>query len=152
MIYIQRLEEFESKVKEEMLITACEQALRHQEYAPDDYELSVSISNNENIQQLNRDYREVDNPTDVLSFESDMVDPDTGREYLGDIIISYEKAAEQAALADHPIEVELQLLTVHGVLHLLGYDHADEETREEMWQIQADILASLNVYPKKLPE
>ena len=65
--------------------------------------------------------------------------------YLGDILISMPRASQQAAVAGHPLEAEVQLLVVHGVLHLLGYDHAEPEEKRRMWAAQADILSSLGL-------
>src|SRR6185503_14097389 len=91
--------------------------------------LSVVLTDDRRLRKLNRDYLGIDAPTDVLSFpasESDgsETDPETGARYLGDILISVPYAAKGAKQAGHPLESELQLLVVHGVLHLLGHDHA----------------------------
>ena len=85
-------------------------------------------------------------------FQPIETDPDTGHLYLGDIIISLPIALTQSASAGHPLQNELQLLVVHGMLHLLGYDHADPEMKKEMWELQAKLLAELSVEIKKLPE
>jgi probable rRNA maturation factor len=79
----------------------------------------------------------------VLSFPADDTDPDSGERYIGDILISYPSAATQAASAGHTIREELQLLVVHGVLHLLGFDHAAPEEKTRMWEIQTQVLESL---------
>jgi probable rRNA maturation factor len=78
--------------------------------------------------------------------------PETGRYYLGDVIISYPRALEQSAAAGHTVQDELQLLVVHGVLHLLGHDHATEEEKARMWADQQEILAGLGVRLSRLPE
>jgi probable rRNA maturation factor len=95
------------------------------------------------LQELNRRYLEIDAPTDVLSFPAGELNPESGAIYLGDIAISYQRAQAQAALAGHPIEAELQLLVVHGVLHLLGYDHIESSEKAAMWEIQDQVLAAL---------
>lgn len=109
--------------------------------------LTCVISNDEHIQLLNRDYRSTDEPTDVLSFSAkegtEFVVPEELPPYLGDIIISLPTAERQAAEASHSIEKELALLAVHGCLHLLGYEHADEDTKARMWQVQEQILQKL---------
>ena len=105
--------------------------------------LSIVITNDAQLQQLNRQYLGIDAPTDVLSFPAEETDPDSGEVYLGDILISFSQAAAQASAGRHPVEDELQLLAVHGVLHLLGYDHTGETDKAEMWQAQAEILQSL---------
>jgi probable rRNA maturation factor len=117
-------------------------ALLH-EGQPESADLTIVLSDDDEIQALNRQFREVDAPTDVLSFPSDEMDPESGAQYLGDIIISVPRAASQAAEGNHPLSAELQLLTVHGVLHLLGYDHAEEGGKAEMWTVQAEILKGL---------
>jgi probable rRNA maturation factor len=105
--------------------------------------LTILISDDLQLHELNRQYLGIDAPTDVLSFPVDETDPDTGERYLGDVILSYPRAATQAAAAGHSLEDELLLLVVHGVLHLLGYDHAAPHEKARMWEIQARILASL---------
>ncbi|MCW1968719.1 MAG: rRNA maturation RNase YbeY [Anaerolineae bacterium] len=96
------------------------------------HEVSIVLSDDAQLQTLNRDYRGQDKPTDVLSFEGQ--DPDGV--YLGDIIISMQRCAEQASEANHSLDDELALLVIHGVLHLVGYDHATDEERDTMWRIQ----------------
>ncbi len=105
--------------------------------------LSIVITGDAQIQELNRQYRGIDAPTDVLSFSSDEIDPDTSESYLGDVLISYPRAMGQAQAGGHPVADELQLLTVHGVLHLLGYDHDLPAEKERMWAIQAEVLQRL---------
>jgi probable rRNA maturation factor len=102
--------------------------------------LTILISDDDQLRQLNRQFLGIDETTDVLSFPAGYVDPDTHTTYLGDVIISYPRAAEQAAGAGNTAEDELRLLAVHGTLHLLGYDHADAEDEARMWQVQGDIL------------
>jgi probable rRNA maturation factor len=119
-----------------------------------DSDLSLVIEDDERLRALNNEYLGIDSPTDVLSFPSgeEDVDPETGVFYLGDIIISYPRALEQAEAGGHPVVDELQLLVVHGVLHLLGHDHAEPFEKEEMWTIQAQILKKLGVQLSRLPE
>lgn len=107
--------------------------------------LTIVITNNEKIRALNRKYRQVDAATDVLSFTANEEDPADGVVYLGDVVISYEKACENLderldAWKEADLEDELLLLTVHGVLHLLDYDHADPEEEAHMWAKQDAIL------------
>ncbi|MFZ6026881.1 MAG: rRNA maturation RNase YbeY [Chloroflexota bacterium] len=103
-------------------------------------DLSVILGSDGQLHELNRQFRGVDAPTDVLSFPDGEIDPDTGRPYLGDVLISVPRAEAQAAGGGHPLSDELQLLVVHGVLHLLGYDHADESEKAQMWALQGQIL------------
>ncbi len=111
--------------------------------ASKDYELTIVISGDETIQALNRDYLDTDKITDVLSFPAMEDDPETGNRYLGDVIISYPQAKRQAEAGEHAVEAELQLLVVHGVLHLLGHDHAEPAEKTTMWERQAEILTSI---------
>jgi probable rRNA maturation factor len=106
--------------------------------------LTILITDDNALQNLNRDFLGLDEPTDVLSFPAG--DPMPGMEpYLGDIAISLPRATAQAEAAGHPVAAELQLLTVHGVLHLLGHDHAEPEEKAAMWAAQAAVLATLGV-------
>lgn len=151
MIDIIVSEEFEGQVDAAMLEKAAQLALLR-ESAPDPADLAIAIENDEQLRQLNLQFLNVDSPTDVLSFPANEQDPETGRLYLGDIIISLERARAQSVVAGHPLESELQLLVVHGVLHLLGHDHYEPEEKARMWAAQAEILNQLGLDIKKLPE
>ena len=116
-------------------------------------EVSVTLTDNEGIHELNRDFRGIDRPTDVLSFplfdgdlsESDLTDENGEKRKvpLGDIVVSMEKALEQATEYDHSLERELAFLCVHSVLHLLGYDHErGEEEEKDMFRRQDEILSA----------
>jgi len=111
--------------------------------SPPESELTIVISDDSQLQALNLQYLGIDAPTDVLSFPANETDPDSGAIYLGDIIISYPRAQAQADAGGHSLQDELQLLVVHGVLHLLGYDHTDATKQARMWSIQAEILRRL---------
>jgi probable rRNA maturation factor len=117
-----------------------------------DADLTIVLVDDMRIQGLNRDFLGHDAPTDVLSFPADEPDPETGRRYLGDVVISFARAAEQAGERGHAIEAEMQLLVVHGVLHLLGHDHAEAGQKERMWAAQAEALERLGVSPKIIHE
>lgn len=108
--------------------------------------LSLVITNSETVQSLNNQFRNIDAPTDVLSFAADS-DPhalEPGEPpYLGDILIAFPVAAQQAEESGHGVEEELRFLTVHGVLHLLGYDHHTPDEQAEMWALQSTILDTL---------
>jgi probable rRNA maturation factor len=108
-------------------------------------DLSIVISDDELIQTLNNEYRKVDKPTDVLSFPSDETNPESGIRYLGDIIISLPRATAQAAEANHPVAEELSMLAIHGVLHLLGYDHQTDAEKKSMWDKQAELLRLMGI-------
>ena len=133
---------FRGRVDARALRAAARQALLHQA-APVPGELTLLVTGDSALQALNRDYLGHDRPTDVLSFPADETDPETGRRYFGDIAISFPRAHAQAAQAGHPVAAELQLLVVHGVLHLLGFDHARPPEKARMWAAQAAILAQL---------
>jgi len=111
-------------------------------------EVVVVISDDAALHDLNTRFRGVDAPTDVLSFADDTRGPYVGGggkfpRYLGDIVISIDRAREQAEAAGGTLVQELQLLTVHGVLHLLGHDHAEPAEKAAMWAAQAAILTAL---------
>lgn len=111
-----------------------------------DYEISLSIVDEEEIQALNKDYRGKDDVTDVLSFplyERDHIE-ESGM--LGDIVICDKRAFEQADEFGHSYEREIIYLTVHSVLHLLGYDHENEEDKLEMRTLEKEIMNELEVY------
>jgi probable rRNA maturation factor len=107
--------------------------------------LTVLLADDERLRQLNRDFLGIDRPTDVLSFPDGQ--PQRGRSatYLGDIAISLPYATRQAVAAGHTISAELQLLVVHGVLHLLGYDHGEPVAKASMWAAQTAVLAQLGL-------
>jgi probable rRNA maturation factor len=136
----------------ELLEHAARIALEHQN-ASLEADLAIVLTDDEQMQELNLDFRGMDSPTDVLSFPaSDEVDPETGVPYLGDILISVERARDQAEAGGHPLEAELQLLVVHGILHLLGHDHGEPAEKERMWAAQAEILARLGLSGIKISE
>ncbi|MBE6101310.1 MAG: rRNA maturation RNase YbeY [Selenomonas ruminantium] len=119
-------------------------------YGVENGEVSVTLTNNAYIHTLNKEYRGIDRPTDVLSFalneseEPEMVDgPEVN--VLGDLIISVERAEEQAADYGHSLRREVAFLTVHGMLHLLGYDHMEDEEREEMEAEQRFVMEKLGI-------
>lgn len=128
----------------QLLEEAARSALRNQKQSLDS-ELTIVLTDDARIQELNRDYLGNDKPTDVLSFPASETDPETGSRYIGDIIISVPYAAKSAKQAGHNTEAEVQLLVVHGVLHLLGHDHAEADEKARMWKAQAKILESLGL-------
>ncbi|WP_302816945.1 rRNA maturation RNase YbeY [Selenomonas flueggei] len=119
-------------------------------YGALDAEVSVTLTNDAHIHALNRDYRGVDRPTDVLSFAlTESEEPEIfdapGGVVLGDLVISLERAAAQAETYGHSFLRELSFLTVHGMLHLLGYDHIEEEERLEMEEEQRHVMDALGI-------
>lgn len=107
--------------------------------------LSVVIGDDMLLKKLNYKFRNIDTTTDVLSFPSGELDPDTKMLYLGDVVISLPRAEYQASAGGHPLVDELQLLVVHGTLHLLGYDHLAQADKEKMQAAQDKALAQLAV-------
>ncbi len=130
------------KVIPTSLRAAARAALRHQA-APAPSELTLLIAGDGELRRLNRDFLGHDYPTDVLSFPSGDTYRVGGRLYLGDIAIAYPQAHKQARSGGHPVKAELQLLVIHGVLHLLGHDHARPAEKARMWAAQATILSEL---------
>ena len=127
------------------------------EHFPFEAEISLTLTDNEGIWKVNKEFREIDRPTDVLSFPmleydvpgdfsqienqtEDCFNPDTGKILLGDIIISLERAKEQAEEYGHSLKREIAFLTAHSMLHLLGYDHMEPEEEAEMFRRQKEIL------------
>ena len=151
MIHVLIEEAYVSLVAEGSLKQAGQAVLAHQGADPNT-DLSIVIDSDEKLHNLNRDFLGIDAPTDVLSFPSDEFDPDEQAVYIGDVIISFQRAEAQAKNAGHPVINEIQLLVVHGVLHLLGHDHADPVEKTRMWTAQAEILDQLGVQINQLPE
>ena len=150
--------DFPYQVLAEQVIDFC---LDHEEF-PYAAEVNLTLTDNEGIQAINREYRRIDRPTDVLSFPmlsysapgdfsflnrecEDDFNPDTGEAILGDIIISVDKVKEQAASYGHSEKREFAFLIVHSMLHLFGYDHETEQEREEMETRQRTILDDLGI-------
>jgi probable rRNA maturation factor len=113
------------------------------------YEVTLTIVPDDRIRALNREHRGVDEVTDVLSFPlvdqdgAAFVLPPSEPTHLGDVVVALEQARRQAALYEHSFERELAYLTVHGILHLLGYDHEDEGDKGQMRSREEEILAEL---------
>ncbi len=120
---------------------ACRAALTHEAAAPG--ELSIVLVGEERMRQFNLQFADIDAPTDVLAFCDGSIDPDSKTTYHGDLIICYPIAELQASRGGHSISAELSLLAVHGVLHLLGYDHDAQESQAAMWSVQSAILKKL---------
>jgi probable rRNA maturation factor len=110
-----------------------------------DADMTIVLTDDRQLHELNREYLGVDAPTDVLSFPASETDPETGSVYLGDVVISIPRAAQQAQTAGHPLEAEVQLLVVHGTLHLLGHDHAEAEEKARMWEAQDEVMSRIGL-------
>lgn len=157
--------EYETKIKlevdYEIIITKVVNTSLDIEDCPYDIELNVILTDNNEIKEINNNYREIDKATDVLSFPmvdytvpsdfSHLEDDDTyfnletGELLLGDIIISVEKVMEQAGEYGHTLERELAFLTAHSMMHLFGYDHMTEEERIFMEERQELVLKTLGI-------
>ena len=141
---------------EEIIQNVIEESVDYVE-CPYDFEVNVLLTDNEGIHQINLDMRQIDNPTDVLSFPmcdfetpgdfeqleetpEEYFNPDTGELMLGDIVISIDKVKEQAEKYGHSETRELAFLVAHSMLHLSGFDHMEEEERLEMEEMQREIL------------
>jgi probable rRNA maturation factor len=136
--------ELEDVISTEALAQAARVTLEHE--GVQDAELAVLLSDDAKLAALNKSYRGLDEPTDVLAFPAgDDVALPEGASYLGDIAISVPRARDQAAEAGHGIMEELQLLVIHGTLHLLGYDHGEPDEKDRMWAAQRAILAQLGL-------
>lgn len=154
-------EKFEFDVND--LIESLTKAVIKAEKMPyENVTLNVTFTDDETIQQVNKEFREIDKATDVLSFpaidfektsnfsfingdEADYFEPDTGELILGDIMISLEHAHAQAVEYGHSFRREIAFLITHSLLHLLGYDHMDDDERKVMEEKQEAILQTLNI-------
>ena len=133
-----------------MLVRRCCHAVLQLEKFKGTAEISVNFVDNEEIHKLNKQYREKDMPTDVLSFVMGEdgqfdIDPKTGAQILGDVVISMEKAVEQADRYGHSLQREVGYLTAHSVLHLLGYDHEDNMERVRMREKEELVMQQLGL-------
>ena len=142
MIFIETNPSLKTELDVDVLERAALTTLANQDAQGD---LSIVLTDDAQLREFNRDYLGIDAPTDVLSFPASETDPETGHRYLGDILISVPRAYEQAGAAGHKLEAEVQLLIVHGTLHLLGHDHAEAEEKAQMWKAQAEVLARIGL-------
>lgn len=158
-VYFENEQEKEIPFDHEELIKSVIEATVKSEACPYDVQVSVVITDNEAIHETNLEFRGIDRATDVLSFpmheysepafynelEDEDFDPETDELLLGDIMISFEKAEEQAKEFGHSVKREIAFLTAHSVLHLLGYDHMEDEERKIMEEKQEAVLQSLGI-------
>ena len=150
--------EFNYKELAERIVEFCLDYARF----PYEAEVNLTLTDNEGIHAINKEFREIDRPTDVLSFpmlnydtpgdfafldeeDSDDFNPDTGEALLGDIVISVDKVVEQAESYGHSIEREYAFLITHSMLHLFGYDHMEEDEAKVMEEKQREILTEMNI-------
>jgi len=137
-IHLQIDESFSGTVSAKILREAARATLKHQKTK--NGSLSIVIGGDKTLRDLNKKFLDHDYATDVLSFPSG----DPASSYYGDIALSYPRALEQAQRGGHSVKAELQLLTVHGVLHLLGHDHYSAQEKAKMWKAQSEILVILS--------
>lgn len=137
------------------------EAVLDYENCPYESQVELLLTDNEEIRRINQEFREIDRPTDVLSFpmidfespaeydfleeDDNCFDPETGELMLGNIVISKEKVISQAEEYGHSIRREYAFLIAHSMLHLLGYDHMEEEERAVMEEKQREILKQLGI-------
>lgn len=145
-----RTEHFPKEL-EQVMETIVLDSLRYEKF-DENCEVSISIVDNAEIQQINKQFRNIDRPTDVLSFpmltftENEIIEKnENGEIVLGDIIISLERAEEQAKEYGHSLKREIAFLTAHSMLHLLGYDHMELEEEKEMFAKQKEILEAAGI-------
>lgn len=147
---------------EEVAKSVCK-AVLESEGCPEEVEINMLITDDEGIHEMNMEFRSIDRPTDVLSFpnityetagdfsvlegeqRNDIVDPDTGTVYFGDIVINEKRVREQAAEYGHSQKREFAFLTAHSMLHLCGYDHMEAEEAKVMEEKQNAVLNKLGI-------
>jgi len=162
--YVENESGFEFDFSEEELAKAVAQAVLEQEKGPLDVEINLLITDNEGIREYNRQYRDIDRETDVLSFpnldfeepadfsvtdnpefKADYYNPESGEIVLGDIILSASKVVTQAEEYGHSITREFAFLIAHSMLHLCGYDHMEEDEAKDMEARQESVLNGLGI-------
>jgi probable rRNA maturation factor len=138
MIEIQKETSTSNGIDQELLKIAVSSTLRSQKKS--DVDITLRLTGDQEMRKLNQVFRDINRSTDVLAFNQGHVDPDTHRQYLGDVIISVDKASQQAPENNHSLTEECAFLAIHGTLHLLGYDHDKPDQKKEMWRLQQDIF------------
>ena len=133
---------FPNEINIERLSEKLQEALKQLKVS--DSEVTIVLDSNKKLRELKKSYLGIDEIPDVLSFSSGEINPESGNIYLGDIVISLEKAIDQAEVNKHPIELEIHMLVVHGLLHLLKYDHSIESNAKTMFDKQNRILEVIN--------
>ncbi len=141
--------EFDEKL-EDFIKNVCQGVLDHEELGDVDFDISITLTDDEEIRKINSEFRNIDRATDVLSFP--MLDFDEEVELfddveysLGDIVISTETAIRQAREYGHSIDREMAFLLCHSMLHLLGYDHIEEDDERQMNELQEEILSRMGI-------
>jgi probable rRNA maturation factor len=143
MINLSVSPQYRKEINKLWFTAAATATLLHEGVDAENHDISILIRNDDFLRKLKNKYFGIDETTDVLSFPAGDEDPETSRIYLGDIIISLPQTKRQAESASKTLQQEISLLVVHGTLHLLGYDHADDESQKTMWEHQDAILNRL---------
>ena len=144
MIKVNLINEFEFTFKEEKIVKKIVKRICKVEKVKGKHVVSIIIVDNQKIHEINKQYRNIDRPTDVISFAA-IDGEETLPEEMGDIFISYEKIIEQAKEYEHSILREFAFLVTHGMYHLLGYDHMNQEDEKIMFAKQEKILDILKI-------
>lgn len=151
MILINRTRKKDLQIDQERLSEISSRILLDEESR--NSEFTLSFLQPSAIKKLNKSFRQINEVTDVLSFPADgEIDPETGKPFLGDILICLDRAAEQASLSGHALQNEIELLLIHGLLHLHGYDHAVAEDQTKMWALQNHYLEAFGIQLGRNPE
>lgn len=149
-VLIDVISQYAGKVDEELIYRAAEAAIRRGADMKRDVVISVRVTDDQEIHRLNREFRGVDSPTDVLSFglEPGELAPPDAPEPLGDVVLSYPYLRRQAEELNHSFEEELAWLTIHGTLQLAGYTHDTEEAAQRMEALERSALVELGFNPE----
>ncbi len=150
MISITVRKPYQKFVNKRQIKTTVESALAHLLHGKM-VDLSILICSDEEILKINSRYRNIHQATDVLSFESDEVSPETETPHLGDILISYDSAFDHSIRYSQDVSVEILVLLIHGILHLVGFDHSTIDSKEQMWKKQYEIHRLLDISIDQLP-
>lgn len=150
VLEIEYLEIEPNKEYDTLIETVLNECFKQEKLSNENFYINVILTNPKNIQEINKKYRNIDNPTDVLSFpmfeKDEIKNINYGvKEVLGDIIISIEKVKEQAKEYGHSFERELAYMIVHGFYHLMGEDHMQEDEKKQMREKEEKILTKLKI-------
>ncbi len=138
-------EEWQAQIPRECWERLAHEALVRHGMSLATVDFTVYLVDRPTMREYHRRYRGESRDTDVMAFPAQTPDPETKRLYLGDVLVCYPVAQDQARQAGHGVGEELCLLMVHGLLHLLGYDDEDPAARSRMWQVQKDLLQQARV-------
>lgn len=150
MISIHVRKPYIRKVSKKRIIHVVKQTLIDQQQ-DESFDLSILVCSDMEITTYNKMYRQIDQPTDVLSFTNNEIDPETNSRILGDIVVSFDTAYSQAQQAKNDLQTEIDMLIIHGVLHLLGFDHDDVTNKSIMWKNQYKLHKKLGIIVNSLP-